>query len=270
MAGDEGLTMRNRMRAFTLVELLIVISIITILAGMLFPVFARARDRARHAACVSNERQLGLALLQYTQDWDERFPSGGRVSTGQGWAGQAFPYIRSCAIYRCPQDPGNRADDDDDEEQRTGERISYGLNCNLAGALQGELSAPTSTVMLFEVNDAVAQLVGPEWSSPTGRGLPTDNAPKLGKPFGADYYATGNLGGISPRLSTTRRPYHDPFSNYLAADGHVKSNSGDRVSPGADAPDTEAKQDSAAGTAAGTGSMLVAPGVRAGFTFSRI
>lgn len=261
---------RSSWRAFTLVELLIVISIITILAGMLFPVLARARNRARQTACLSNERQIGLALLQYSQDWDESFPCGTQFATGQGWAGQAYPYVRNANIFRCPEDPGNRSDDDD-VPPADAFRISYGLSCNLTGMRQAHLNAPTVTVLLFEVNDAAAEITGVEGASPTGRGLPSDNAPrKAGKPFGADYYATGNLGGVKPSLSTTKRPYHDPFSNFLAADGHVKALPGERVSPGADAPTPESQQDTAAHTAAGTSSLLMAPGVRGALTFSKM
>lgn len=256
-------------RAFTIVELLIVISIMTILAGMLFPVMARARDRARQTACLSNERQLGLAVLQYSQDWDESFPSGTRSSTGQGWACQAYCYVRSAAIFRCPEDPGNRSEDDA-PLVADAFRVSYGLNCNLSGARQAELNAPAMSVLMFEVNDAAAPATRMESVSPTGRGLPSDNAPLSGKPFGADYYATGNLGGIVPVLSTTKRPYHDPFSNYLAADGHIKALPGDRVSPGADAPTSDSPQSTAGRTAAGTSNLLMSPGVWAALTFSKL
>src|SRR6266566_1696684 len=65
---------RNRKPAFTLIELLVVIAIIAILAAILFPVFARAREKARSAVCLSNEKQIASAVLMYMQDYDERFP----------------------------------------------------------------------------------------------------------------------------------------------------------------------------------------------------
>lgn len=64
----------TRKRAFALIELLVVIAIIAILAAILFPVFARARENARKTSCLSNMKQMGLGLMQYTQDYDERFP----------------------------------------------------------------------------------------------------------------------------------------------------------------------------------------------------
>ena len=79
----------SRRTGFTLIELLVVIAIIAILAAILFPVFAKVREKARQTACLSNMKQLGLAFVQYSQDYDEMNPDG--VSWyypgGNGWAG---------------------------------------------------------------------------------------------------------------------------------------------------------------------------------------
>ena len=75
----------HKRAGFTLIELLVVIAIIAILAAILFPVFAKAREKARQIACASNMKQIGLGIIQYTQDNDETFPSG--VWSGSGWAG---------------------------------------------------------------------------------------------------------------------------------------------------------------------------------------
>ncbi|MDH7569634.1 MAG: prepilin-type N-terminal cleavage/methylation domain-containing protein, partial [Armatimonadota bacterium] len=68
---------RRRERGFTLIELLVVIAIIAILAAILFPVFARARENARRSNCASNLKQIGMGIRQYSQDYDERLPRGG-------------------------------------------------------------------------------------------------------------------------------------------------------------------------------------------------
>jgi prepilin-type N-terminal cleavage/methylation domain-containing protein/prepilin-type processing-associated H-X9-DG protein len=117
----------SRRAAFTLIELLVVIAIIAILAAILFPVFARARENARRASCMSNMKQLGLAVVQYTQDYDERIPSATGGGTGGaavdgGWTyfatwpydaatqqfdptrGNLYPYTKSAQIYICPSD----------------------------------------------------------------------------------------------------------------------------------------------------------------------
>ena len=103
-------------RAFTLIELLVVIAIIAILASILFPVFARARENARRASCLSNLKQIGLGVMMYTQDYDEMYPMT-YITTAQTpsptgdapWAGGVwfwqeilYPYTKSTQIYFCP------------------------------------------------------------------------------------------------------------------------------------------------------------------------
>jgi prepilin-type N-terminal cleavage/methylation domain-containing protein/prepilin-type processing-associated H-X9-DG protein len=105
---------------FTLIELLVVIAIIAILAAILFPVFARAREKARSTACLSNLRQLGLAVIQYSNDWDGGLPFVGSGESGDqnNWAGQPpgaghpievdkgslWQYVKDRGIYLCPSD----------------------------------------------------------------------------------------------------------------------------------------------------------------------
>jgi prepilin-type N-terminal cleavage/methylation domain-containing protein len=256
-------------RGFTLIELLIVICILTIVAGLLFPAFAAARERARQTTCFSNERQLGAALLMYVQDYDEQFPSGTSGWPGNGWAGQVFPFVKNTGVYKCPDDDKHpHVSDDGGPIDPNAVEVSYALNCNAVGQSLAALNASSLTVLVFEVNDAASSFVGPENSSPTGRGLPSDNCPKCAKPFGADYYATGNIGTESPRLSTTIRSYHDPTSNYLAGDGHVKALRPEQVSAGKAAPSPDAPQSTIRSTAAGTECMTISPTVKAVLTFS--
>ena len=96
----------RRAFAFTLIELLVVIAIIAILAAILFPVFARARENARRSSCQSNLKQIGLGIIQYQQDYDEKFPrivgTSGNSSTPYGWAGIIQPYVKSTQVYKCP------------------------------------------------------------------------------------------------------------------------------------------------------------------------
>jgi prepilin-type N-terminal cleavage/methylation domain-containing protein/prepilin-type processing-associated H-X9-DG protein len=104
---ERGLRNHSR-RGFTLIELLVVIAIIAILAAILFPVFARARENARRSSCQSNLKQIGLGIMQYTQDYDERLPMSETTwSTAPYWHEAIQPYIKSTQLFRCPSNTDN-------------------------------------------------------------------------------------------------------------------------------------------------------------------
>ena len=113
-------------RGFTLIELLVVIAIIAILAAILFPVFQKVRENARKTACLSNEKQIGLAMIQYSQDYDEQLVSAwnGQGNNGPGnagyqasdstpgntrykWMDMIYPYVKSTQVFHCPDDSGD-------------------------------------------------------------------------------------------------------------------------------------------------------------------
>jgi len=146
-------------RGFTLIELLVVIAIIAILAAILFPVFAKAREKARQTSCLSNCRQLGTAFRMYCQDYDERYPLFGYVIPGFNvpgaggspdgsnvnmWRFFIGPYCKNYQVFVCPSstvagDPSS-----------PGSQLlpAYGYNGYIAGAADGTLRAPAETMAM--------------------------------------------------------------------------------------------------------------------------
>src|ERR1700712_5379028 len=108
---SSSMSQKSETGGFTLIDLLDVIAIIAILAAILFPVFAKAREKARQISCASNEKQLGLGFMQYAQDNDENMPAGFcggtngcHLTWGSEWPIQIYPYTRSSALYKCPDE----------------------------------------------------------------------------------------------------------------------------------------------------------------------
>ena len=93
---------KQQPRAFTLIELLVVIAIIAILASILFPVFARARENARRASCLSNLKQIGLGVMMYVQDYDETYPQYYNYAISASWIDTIQPYVKSTQVFICP------------------------------------------------------------------------------------------------------------------------------------------------------------------------
>jgi prepilin-type N-terminal cleavage/methylation domain-containing protein len=99
----------HRSKGFTLIELLVVIAIIAILAAILFPVFAQAREKARMSVCGSNVKQIALGVMMYAQDYDEVLPSAGSNAANRGrWFFQINPYVKNRDIFTCPVLPNSR------------------------------------------------------------------------------------------------------------------------------------------------------------------
>ncbi len=159
----------TRRTGFTLIELLVVIAIIAILAAILFPVFARAREKARQSTCLSNAKQIGLGLLMYMQDYDECFvrtsaadmtawaAAGNRHSV---WYRAVMPYVKNNQLFICPSD-GNRTSARWDSTGSTWNEstsaagqwhfpLSYGVNHNFGGASLAQIQFPAETGMAFE------------------------------------------------------------------------------------------------------------------------
>jgi prepilin-type N-terminal cleavage/methylation domain-containing protein len=158
--------------AFTLIELLVVIAIIAILAAILFPAFARARENARRASCISNLKQIGLGLQQYTQDYDERI-LGQNISTGRHFGIILQPYIKSKQVFMCPSAAGSTYDATGSIPSDNKDHIwtytasanppieafsgSYGMNSNIENASLASIQSPSTNVAFF---DAAGPSVG--------------------------------------------------------------------------------------------------------------
>jgi len=195
-------------QGFTLIELLVVIAIIAILAAILFPVFAKVREKARQTACLSNMKQMNLALLQYAEDYSETYPAvGDSPSSGfTGWVVEVMPYIKSTKIFTCPSNPNtnnyfntNYANDygaNSTYNQSPGTFPNGGVFSaqNGPGVELAEVTAPSQVIALAEMaNNSFYYQVEIE--------LPAQGGAQYSQLFAG----------------------HTGFGNYAFADGHVKA-----------------------------------------------
>jgi prepilin-type N-terminal cleavage/methylation domain-containing protein/prepilin-type processing-associated H-X9-DG protein len=246
--------MSNVRKGFTLIELLVVIAIIAILAAILFPVFAKVREKARQTSCASNEKQIGVALLSYLQDADEKLPNGVNGSAtgyGQGWAGEVEPYIKSGGLFKCPDDPT--------QSSPTSSVDSYAYNSNMVnanaggtgtstGITQAAITAPATTVWLFEIEGNLAdvtnlqQTTAGETTSAVGDGsdVPdgTDTASSNAWTYATGYMlaalngTTPAVGAPQANVPTAVTGVHIGGSNFGFSDCHVKWFRGSQISAG--------------------------------------
>lgn len=219
----------SRKPGFTLIELLVVIAIIAILAAILFPVFARARENARRASCQSNLKQIGLGILQYTQDYDEFYPGAYYDMDGsnswssandRGWSEVVQPYVKSVQIFQCPSETtsynggsGNAANGYSDYiyNRNLGPGVisgAYQTSRNLAA-----LNFTANTVMVSDGISNSGQPVSQWWGTNAANNIPAPYS-------GGVTLATG----LVPLPNAGQR--HLEGSNILFADGHVKWSKG--------------------------------------------
>lgn len=192
---------------FTLIELLVVIAIIAILAAILSPVFARARENARRASCQSNLKQIGLGIMQYVQDYDEHYPvryyNNWPSGHEEGWSYLLQPYLKSTQILQCPSEPtspGATFDSDGYTDYWYSDYIGRtGQVAGTAGVSAATFTAVSLTVMNGDGEKAVSNL-GMHWDDWTNYVLV--------------------LGTAATRYTAARR--HLDGANYAFADGHVK------------------------------------------------
>ncbi len=197
----------TRRRGFTLIELLVVIAIIAILAAILFPVFARAREKARQASCLSNVKQMTLGFLMYAQDYDERMcpryyrydPS---VAGGPHWPTLIYPYVKNEQVYQCPSTNGD----------------SYGYNNTVLDYTSlAQAQTPAELVMLCDVKKGWDVNGNTGWRLSVGRPSQFGDPPQVPANDADEEPVAGD-----PLYTCRPRGVHNGGSNVGFLDGHSK------------------------------------------------
>ena len=183
-------------RGFTLIELLVVIAIIAILAAILFPVFARAREKARQTSCLSNIKQISLSVLMYMEDYDGRFCD---TNSLYRWYMPLYPYVNNSQIFRCPSQGGDVGNPYTDY-------VMSGLLVH--GTHQTKFKFPSQTIFLGERSEDCPYDGYHPWPSSGGN---WDDM--------AAYRAGDGHNWFEGHLSKDR---HNDGSNWAFLDGHAK------------------------------------------------
>jgi len=239
-------------KAFTLIELLVVIAIIAILAAILFPVFAQARESARTISCLSNEKEISLAILMYVQDYDEHMPmwlntaalggtadvtnplwgktdpdGGGYTYNYTGWDKMVAPYIKNRGIFHCPDTfgPGNDWSNPGKTNSCWTGTLNYAINGRLAGH---SWNAWESSTKLASIQwPATAILICEDGGQTSTGATSADNNNDGSGEWGwsgdqkaALFSDAGSNAVPGPRV------HHKGGSNYGFTDGHAKWYSG--------------------------------------------
>jgi len=210
--------------AFTLIELLMALTIIATLAALLLPAVSMVRGSARTTQCGSNQRQIGIALLSYTTDWDDRLPWGtdstaGATAAGTCWNQKLMPILAGrvgsySRIFTCPQDPRQWA-------LRPRSYVASGMRTNPNGTMDGWAGFNTSRLLTVIQRPSTTVLLMEFWEGSTAGEAFATNLQWSGSWAYVPGWLTSN---IPPRQRVSRKPYyHGRVENFLYADGHVQA-----------------------------------------------
>ena len=217
---------RQSKQGFTLIELLVVIAIIAILAAILFPVFARAREKARQTSCLSNARQIGLAVRMYIGDYDERFPRHYFRAPDDNIVGSVItvvhPYVQNVDVWDCPSSARVTSRTSAGNPSLLGD-YSYGWNYRLftLGTVirLAHVERPAETVMTADCcQDSYAR---GRLYAPTPTNYNEAIASQSNWPSGCDNARWETASHDRPGFNFS--PRHNGTGNVAFVDGHAKS-----------------------------------------------
>ncbi len=214
--------MKRNTVGFTLIELLVVIAIIAILASILFPVFARARENARRSSCQSNLKQIGLGITQYTQDYDEMMVpvvTGTTTATSTPWQTLIQPYVKSTQLFACPS---NTMETNALPGQSSDIRTHYYGNGSHSGSSANGAAATSSAWGYRRPLDATDS-GNVSNTNPSHTSIASIESPTQCITVHEMSRNARSTWAYTPSLVGTNTQGHLGTTNYLFADGHVKA-----------------------------------------------